>query len=310
MSIEHYASLLKQQSVRQHTISQKDVTNAFSDLTINADLIGQLGSAMHSRKAVLIYGDAGTGKTYVCSRLPRLLGDSILIPHAVAVGKSIVRVHDSTIHTAAANAQAGNPLLLKDTYDPRFALCERPFVVSGGELTGDMLEVTYDPSTRQYHAPLQLKAGNGIYLIDDLGRQKIATAELFNRWIVPMESGTDYLNLASGDRMIVPFDLILMFSTNLNPNDLADAAFLRRIGHKIKFNILEPHEYAQIWSQVCTGHNIRFDQQLVDYVIDHLHKPNQIDLLACHPRDLVGAALDYLDYMQLPRELDLSLIHI
>lgn len=302
--LQLYTKILKQQTVRQHRISQSAVMDAYSDVTISTQLVNQLGSAMHSRKAVFVYGKAGTGKTFVCNKLARLLGDPVLVPNAVVVGESIVKIFDPMIHKSVGSVEAEKPLLIANTFDSRFKLCERPFVCSGGELSADLLEVQYDAATRQYNAPLQLKASNGIYLIDDLGRQKIPTAELFNRWIVPMESGEDYLNLQSGDRMVVPFDLILIFSTNLDPNDLADAAFLRRIGHKIRFETLNVQEYSAIWAQVCSGHNIPFEQHVVDYVIDQYHRPTNTDLLPCHPRDLVGSALDYIDFMQLPRQLD------
>ena len=293
--LEVYREIMLEQSVRKHNVGHDVVHENFSDMVIKPGLLNQLGAAMHSGKAIFIYGAPGTGKTFACQKLARLLGAPVLIPHAVAVGDSIVRVFDDLLHTPIA-AEGGETLLLAEGFDPRFERCERPFITSGGELTGDLLEIQYDESSRQYRAPLQLKASNGIYLIDDLGRQKMPTAELFNRWIVPMESGEDFLNMRSGNRMVVPFDLILIFSTNLDPKDLADAAFLRRIGHKIRFDYLEKDEYVEIWKGVCDQRNLPFDAQIVDYVVENFHEQRGVPMLACHPRDLIGIAMDHVNY--------------
>jgi len=213
------------------------------------------------------------------------------------VGDEIGNVFDALLPRPVNKSfGGGESLFMADGHDPRFELCERPFICSGGELTADLLEIQYDSSSHQFRAPLQLKASNGIYLIDDLGRQKMPTAQLFNRWIVPMESREDYLNMPSGNRMVMPFDLILMFSTNLNPNDLADAAFLRRIGHKIRFEYLDKSEYRKIWKEVCELRQTPYDESLVDYVLSELHEKRNVPLLACHPRDLIGIAMDFVNY--------------
>lgn len=308
--LEHYKQILLEQSVHKHHITEGVVRENFTDMVIKPVLLNKLGAAMHSGKAIFIYGPPGTGKTFACQKLARLLGDPVLIPHAVAVGDSIVRVFDPLLHRIRDRDADQQPLMLEAGFDPRFQLCERPFICSGGELTADLLEIQYDSSTRQYRAPLQLKASNGIYLIDDLGRQKMPTAELFNRWIVPMEAGEDYLNMQSGNRMIVPFDLILIFSTNLDPNDLADAAFLRRIGHKIKFDYLDSDEYRSIWQGVCEQRRTHYEPQLVDYVIEELHLKRDVPMLACHPRDLIGIALDHVNYSKPGHNLDIEAIDI
>lgn len=305
-----YTSILHEQSVHKHRLTEDVVRENFSDMVIKPVLLNKLGAAMHSGKAIFIYGPPGTGKTFACQKLARLLGDPVLIPHSIAVGDSIVRVFDPLLHRVKKDDSDQRSLMLDSGFDPRFELCERPFICSGGELTADLLEIQYDASTRQYRAPLQLKSSNGIYLIDDLGRQKMPTAELFNRWIVPMEAGEDYLNMRSGERMIVPFDLILIFSTNLNPQDLADAAFLRRIGHKIKFDYLDKDEYRTIWKGVCEQKNTLYDPQLVDYVVDELHVKNGVHMLACHPRDIIGIALDHVNYVKPGHNLDVEAIDI
>lgn len=290
-----YQKLIEQQSVHNLSITQQEMQKAYSDVVIATSLRDRLGAAMHSGKAIFIYGPAGTGKTFICSRLIQLLKSPVYIPHALVVGDSIVRIFDEAVHTPVAS-NLNDSAYFADRADPRLVLCDRPFVVSGGELSMDMLEIRQDSSSRQYLAPLQMKATHGIYMIDDLGRQKMSTDELFNRWIVPMESGVDYLNLDSGARLVLPFDVILIFSTNLLPEDLDDPAFQRRIGHKIGFEYSDEESYSQIWRQECARLKIECDEKLIQFAIHGLHNEFGTRMLACHPRDLIGMTLDYSRY--------------
>ncbi len=295
--LAHYAKIIKAQSLHGHHITRERMHEAFATTTIRAEILDQLGAALNSGRATFVYGPAGSGKTYMCQRLARMLGDPVLIPHAIAVGDTAVRLFDPVVHHPVDRPHAGLELRLREGFDPRFVLCHRPAVITGGELTLDMLEIRYDGASRQHLAPLQLKATNGIYLLDDLGRQRVATVDVFNRWIVPLESKQDFLSLASGARFPVPFDLVLIFSTNLDPAKLADEAFLRRIGHKIQFGHLTPEEYTAIWRQVCGDQGIAFDPDLVQVVLDDLYPASKRPLLACHPRDLLGMALDQARYL-------------
>ena len=292
ISETHYRSLIQAQSVHNLSVSREQIRNAYTDVVIKPELQDKLGAAMHSSKAILIYGPAGTGKTFLCSRLIRLLDSPVYIPHAVAVGDSIVRVFDASVHIPVSSDQ-NQSAWLADRPDSRLLLCERPFVVSGGELSMDLLEIRRDTASRQYIAPLQMKATHGIYMIDDLGRQKMPTDELFNRWIVPMESGIDYLNLDSGARLELPFDVILIFSTNLLPEDVTDPAFQRRIGHKIGFDYCDEESYSEIWRQECFNRQLECNEQLISHAIYELHAKDNRPMLACHPRDLIGMSLDY-----------------
>jgi hypothetical protein len=185
---------------------------------------------------------------------------------------------------------------LEEGFDPRFVPCERPVVLTGGELAADMLEVQCDAPTRTYSAPIQLKANNGFLLIDDLGRQRIVPAVLFNRWIVPLDSGRDSLTTGRGHHFEVPFDLVLVFSTNLRPQDIADEAFLRRLGYKIEFTPIPVHLYTRIWRDVCAERGVNFDPKLVEFTIRELHGKTGIPMLPCHPRDLLGMASDRIAY--------------
>lgn len=295
VAIDDYAALVRAQSVHAHQITRQQMQEAFADIVIRDELLEELGPAVHSARPIFIYGPPGTGKTYIGQRLARLLGEPVLIPHALAVDESTVQLFDPIVHEPVELSQ-GAGLLLQQGFDPRFVLCQRPAIVTGGELTLDMLEVRYSAATRIHHAPLQLKATNGIYLIDDLGRQRVAPVDLFNRWIVPLENRQDYLSLGSGKRFPVPFDVVLIFSTNLNPTDLADDAFLRRIGHKIHFGPVSRAEYAAIWKQVCEERRIPFDSGLLEFTLAELHQQHNVPLLPCHPRDLIGMAFDQARY--------------
>ncbi len=287
------SSSIQSQSIKNKTISKTELTKAFSNIVINEELLMQLGAAMNSKKAVFIYGDPGTGKTYVSQKLSRLLGDPVMVPYSVAVGDTIVSIFDPLIHSIVSDELDKGHHDFSKIPDARFCLCQRPFVTSGGELAIDDLEIQYDEVSRVYQAPLQLKASNGIYLIDDLGRQRMSPGELFNRWIVPMESNEDVLVTQSGERLSIPFDLVLIFSTNLTPEKLVDGAFLRRIGHKIEFKSLTYDQFEEIWKLECQKNNLKFDLYHLEYLFDQLYENTSFPPLACHPRDLVEMAMDF-----------------
>ncbi|MBZ9539056.1 AAA family ATPase [Modicisalibacter tunisiensis] len=303
--LAQYAALVERQSMSARSVDRDRVHAAFADIQIRPELLDQLGPALHSGRATFIHGDAGTGKTYIARRLARLLAGEVLIPHAVLVAGKAVRLFDGGVHepleapledTASVAESYLNSLHLGQGHDPRYVPCHRPVVVVGGELTMDMLEVQYDTATRIHHAPAQLRANNGMLVIDDLGRQRMPPDELFNRWIVPMEERRDFLSLRSGQHFQVPFDVALVFSSNRHPRDLADPAFLRRIGYKIRFDPLARDEYRTIWQQECHRHGLDADPAMADFVIDALHGRHGVPLLPCHPRDLLGLAMDYLGY--------------
>lgn len=304
--LSHFDRIVRAQSVSHCTLTRETLREAFSDMVLRQSLLDQLGPAIHSGRAIFVYGAAGTGKTYVSRRLARLLGGSVLVPHAIAIGESVVQFFDPMLHKPAERDLNDDPVRLDRGHDQRLVMCERPFVVTGGELTMDMLEVRYDRDTRQYHAPIQLKASNGMLLIDDLGRQRAATVELLNRWIVPMEDKLDYFDLEGGRHFEVPFDAILLFSTNMNPTELVDEAFLRRLGYKIRFEYLQAEEYATIWQQVCHESDVPYSAAVVEHVIENLHGKTQTPLLPCHPRDLVNLALDRCRYLGQEKSVSLD----
>ena len=293
--LDQYAAIVGKQSVHAQIVTRPAVLETFKGYVIDEDLRDRLGPALNSRRAMFLYGRAGTGKTYTARRLSKALKGLVLVPYAISVNESVIEVFDPLCHKRVAVADPASTKL-DEGFDPRFASCERPIVLTGGELSADMLEVQCDVATRTYSAPIQMKANNGFLLIDDLGRQRIAPAVLFNRWIVPLDTNHDSLTTGKGHHFEVPFDLVLVFSTNLRPEDIADEAFLRRLGYKIEFMPITAPLYTQIWRDVCAERSVAFDPKLVEFTIRDLHGKTGIPMLPCHPRDLLGMALDHIAY--------------
>ncbi|MBT9236292.1 AAA family ATPase [Pseudomonas sp. MG-2] len=292
-----YRDLLKLQTIHHGRISTQDMHAAFAGVVLSESMLDQLGVALNSGRAIMIYGPAGTGKTYVSSRLIRLFAEAIWVPHAIEINESVIEVYDPQVHQRLEEESQSTSLLLNEGIDRRLVRCKRPVVITGGELGMEQLDVRFDPSTRQYQASLQLKASNGLFIIDDMGRQRMAPAELLNRWIVPMEEKRDFLNLGGGRHCELPFDLVLVFSTNLNPLELADEAFLRRIGYKLQFSYLKVDEYERIWRQECERLGLAYDPSLLRYALQELYEVEGVPLVPCHPRDLLNMAVDRQRYL-------------
>ena len=294
--LKEYDRIVQAQSVHDKVVNQSMMQVKFANVIMQHDLLDQLGPAVHSGRAVFIYGQPGTGKTYICNKLATLFDDDILVPHAISLGDTVIQFFDPVYHHKIEVADDRGAVMMDSGHDPRFIRCRRPGVMTGGELTLDMLELSYDADSKQYQAPLQLKANNGVFMIDDLGRQKVAPADLLNRWIVPLENRKDFMYLSSGLHFPVPFEVVLIFSTNMNPLELADEAFLRRIGHKVRFETLNETEFEGIWKQVCNERGIEFNKELLDYLFKEHYTKEERPMLPCHPRDLIGLALDMIHY--------------
>jgi predicted ATPase with chaperone activity len=308
--LDTYVKLVHAQSVHERSVTGSDMREAFKDVVLSDDLLDRLGPSLNSGRSIFIYGPAGTGKTYITQRFARLFSEGVFIPKAILINDTVLSLYDPVIHKAIyQNNDNGNSLSIASTHDERFVFCERPAIVVGGELTASMLEVQYDTDNKEHRAPLQMKANNGIFIIDDMGRQRVSPMEVFNRWIVPLEEKRDYLSLGSGRHFSVPFNVILVFSTNMQPTDLADEAFLRRIGYKIKFPYLTSDQYSGIWKQQCEEKGIPYDQEIVDYCIDGLHADSEKPLLPCHPRDLLGLCVDKAIYSGEPRRVTKEILN-
>lgn len=302
--LEDYLRIVDAQTVHDRDVRAADMTNAFKNVVLRDEIRDQLGPALNSGRAIFIYGNAGTGKTFITQQLVGLFPDNTLLPYAIAIDEIVVEVYDPILHRPVDQGNASPNIMLEQGHDPRYVCCSRPRIVVGGELTADMLEIRYDSSTKRYQAPLQLKANNGIFIIDDMGRQRVAPETVFNRWIVPMEEKIDYLSLGSGRHFSVPFNVILLFSTNMHPTDIADEAFLRRIGYKIEFPTLRADEYQRIWEDFCSNNNISCDADVLDYTINALHAVHGVALLPCHPRDLLSIAAERATYNGNGRHVD------
>jgi len=304
--LDEYGRVANAQSVHGRRVSREAVTACFDGVALDQHMADQFGISINSGRPIFIYGPAGTGKTYATQRLARLFAELILVPYAIMIDGTVVELFDPLLHKAVRSDVQPN-LMLGQGHDPRYVCCERPVLVTGGELTLDLLDVRYDATTRRFEAPLQLKANNGMFVIDDLGRQKVPPDALLNRWIVPMNDRRDYHVLGSGRHFTTPFDVVLVFSSNLHPLDLADEAFLRRIGHKIYCGYASPDQYERIWADICVEQNLEFDPEIVSFMIEELHGRNNTPLLPCHPKDLINIAIDKAAYLgselKLTREL-------
>ncbi|WP_143562373.1 AAA family ATPase [Shewanella sp. UCD-KL12] len=307
--LAQYTEICCQQSSRRNSITLEMLQHGLKSLVLPNDLLHKIGPALNSSRPVLIYGPPGTGKSYLCRNLNLTLGDSVLIPYAISIGNEIIQVYDPQLHYRVDDDTSSmNQLDLVQGHDPRWIKCKRPLRITGGELTAEMLEVQFDSHSRTYMAPIQLKANNGILLLDDLGRQKISAKQLFNRWIIPMEERRDFLALQSGEHFEIPFELILLFSTNLNPNELVDDAFLRRLGYKIHFDALDEPLYRKIWFQVCEEQKLVCHEEEYRHLLNDYHQLFEKPLIPCYPRDLLGIMSDQISFMGLKREVTKSLI--
>ena len=294
--LEQYNEVVNHFTLKNHSVTEQSLKQLFSEFVIEDTLQDQLGAAFNSRKAIFIYGPAGTGKTYTISKIIKLFNDRCLIPYAIAIKDSLVQVFDPQIHVKKESTATDRSLLFRESYDPRYLPCQRPVVMTGGELTADLLEVRFDAQSNINQAPLQLKANNGVFFIDDIGRQSVPASTIFNRWIVPMEENRDFLSLVNGQHFKVPFDVQLVFSSNINPLELADDAILRRIGFKIHFEAIKSRAYAKIWQQELSKNQLTDDEHILEYVLKELHFKENVDLLPCHPRDLIQMALTQAIY--------------
>ncbi len=291
ITINHYRQLVAAQSVFNNTLSKEQLKADFADIIIEEHLLDQLGPALHSGRAILVYGPAGSGKTFICKRFARSLGDPVHLPYAICVGREIIQFFDPLIHHPIYAVNEKVNYQFHAQTDNRLILCDRPVAISGGELTMESLELQYDTMRRFNQAPIQLKANNGIYIVDDLGRQRISVIDLLNRWIVPMEEHVDYLTLGTGQHFPVPFDVVLMFSTNIDPLELVDEAFLRRLGYKIKFSAIHKTAYKAIWNAVCADKGIQLEEGVFEQVLN-LYEAKHRLFMPCQPRDLLEMALN------------------
>lgn len=287
VSLRDYHAAIKRQSAHVK-IDRRALRAAFSDLVVPDRLLDQLGPALISQNSIFLYGPSGNGKTSLAERMLRVYQDAVLIPFAVEVDNQIISLYDPVVH---------HRLELEDPdLDRRWAMCKRPCIVVGGELIPSMLELRLDEASGIYAAPLQMKANNGIFIIDDFGRQLMSPRDLLNRWIVPLDRRVDYLTLRYGVKFQIPFELMVVFSTNLDPADLADEAFLRRIQNKIEVEAIQPQVFDQIFQRVVSSRNIPSEYDSAEYLRKLVLSGGRKELRACYPLDIVNIIKSISEY--------------
>jgi hypothetical protein len=282
VSLKEYHAATKAQSAKVQ-VDRQVLRNAFSDLVVSDRMLDQLGPAIISQNSIFVYGPTGNGKTSLAERMLRVYKDSVLIPYAVEIDNQVISLYDPVVHQAIEN---------DDTeIDARWILCKRPCLVVGGELVPSMLELRLDEASGIYAAPLQMKANNGILIIDDFGRQLMSPRDLLNRWIVPLDRRVDYLSLRYGVKFQIPFELMVIFSTNLEPSDLADEAFLRRIHNKIYVEAIDAASFDQIFTRVVQGRSIQAEPDSAEYLRKLCLREGRTELRACYPADICNILL-------------------
>jgi hypothetical protein len=287
VSLAAYVAQMRTLAAARVYIDRDRLRQGFSHLVINDQVLEQLGPAVNAGKAVFLYGPPGNGKTVIAEGLGRALGGDMYMPHAIDVDGHTLTMFDPITHESLEADADSASIISVVARDRRWVRIRRPVVMVGGELTLDMLDLTFSPLTKFYEAPIQLKANGGVFLVDDFGRQRIRPQELLNRWIVPLESRIDYLTLHTGKKFQVPFDVLIVFATNLDPNSLADEAFLRRIPYKIPITDPNTDEFTRIFELNCRRRNLRFHRVMVAYLQRRHYAPAGRPLRSCHPRDLL-----------------------
>jgi predicted ATPase with chaperone activity len=318
--LNDYIAMVQRQAIGDMIVNARSVREAFANFVINERMLDKIGPAANSARSLFLYGPPGNGKTTIAEGIASMLGGYVLVPYAVEVDGQIIKVFDPLNHERvevpaqptpepmpAFGGAMAQPSVASQP-DRRWVMCRRPQVVVGGELILEQLELIFDPIAKVYEAPFQWKANGGLFLIDDFGRQKCRPQDLLNRWIVPLEKKFDFLALQTGKKLQIPFDVLIVFSTNLSPKDLVDDAFLRRIRHKIEVPNPSPDEFRQIFQMVCRNKQIPYSDEGLRYLVQEHYFKVRRELRACHPRDLCDQILDEAKYRNSPPAMTKELI--
>jgi energy-coupling factor transporter ATP-binding protein EcfA2 len=289
--VNDWIASVKAQTVKNVKVTRKNIRDAFDGLVIDESILNSVGPAVNSGSSVMLFGYPGNGKTTIAERITFLMGDDIFIPATIYADGAVIKMHDAVIHEPPKHAWDDST-----EYDRRWVRIRRPVVIVGGELTLDQLNLIYNDTSKLYEAPFQMKANCGIFLIDDFGRQQVRVFDLLNRWIVPLEKRYDYLNTVTGQKIQIPFDQLIMFSTNLDPKDLGDDALLRRI--KFKFEIIDPTEdqWREIWKIMCKVRKVPYDDRAIDYLVKKWYQPDERPFRMCQPRDIIDQLIAIASY--------------
>ncbi len=292
--LEVYCDRIRRQRIANERVTREMINEAFGDLVVSSRMVRELGPAVNSGRSVLLYGAAGNGKTSIGERVGSIFSDIIYIPYCFEVDGQIVKVFDPAVHKPVerpATAEGGYESLRREDLDTRWVACRRPFVVTGGELTLDMLDLSFNTLAKYYEAPLHIKALGGVFLIDDFGRQLVSPTALLNRWIVPMESRVEYLKLHTGKSFSLPFDELVIFSTNLSPKALMDPAFLRRIPYKVHVGAPTEEEYHVIFKAMVAQRELHIEPSQISAIIDELREQYGVPLASFQPKFIIDQVL-------------------
>lgn len=308
VSLSAFQQQILKQALSAEQIGPERIKQCFSDLVIPASVVRQIGPAVNSGRSMLLYGAAGNGKTSVATRVANIFTDIIFVPYCVEVEGQIIQVFDSSVHIPGELTDLASALpeyskgLRRDDVDQRWVACRRPTVMVGGEFTLEMLDLAYSDVANFYEAPMHVKALNGTFIVDDFGRQLVSPGDLLNRWIVPMESRVDYFKLKSGRSISLPFDELVIFSTNMEPTDLIDSAFLRRIPYKIEIYGPSIEDYRLTFKQVAESSEFELPDDILSYVIEQLEAREELHLAYYQPKFITDHVIAACKYLGVPRE--------
>jgi len=290
VTLQEFTDQVNLQKLTNELVTYDRIRRAMTGLTVEDSMIEQTGPALNSGRAILLYGPPGNGKTSLALRLASVYNDVVYVPYSIIVDGQIINIFDASIHIpvpAPVITETPSTLLRREECDARWIPCRRPWVVAGGELTLEMLDLRYDETARFYEAPLHMKVMGGCFIIDDFGRQLVSPTKLLNRWIVPLESRVDYLKLHTGKSFSIPFDEIVIFSTNLEPEDLMDAAFLRRLPYKIEVGSPPLDIFRRIFVKECEPHGLTLTDEVFDFTVNRITKLKELQLAAFHPKFII-----------------------
>jgi hypothetical protein len=306
--LEQYASYMGALRLQTRDVYRERVAAAFTHLIVEPEMLDQLGPAIASGKAMFLYGPPGNGKSVMGEGIGKVLGGDVYVPHALDIDGQVVTLFDPVAHDARRTSGASSIIRSETDIDGRWVRVSRPVITVGGELTLEMLDLRYKELSAFYESPVHLKANGGVLVVDDFGRQRVAARDLLNRWIVPLESRVDYLNLISGKKFQVPFDVLVVFATNLEPRSLADEAFLRRIPYKILAKNPSLDQFGRIFEMNCRRHGLTYDPAIVQHLNKKYYIGRKMEMRACHPRDLTAQVVSLCRYHRRPVELTTDIL--